>query len=134
MIRLEHECTHYFTKRVLGSMQNRVLDEFIADYAGISAVVGGFRADWLLAFVGLECYPAYREGARLQNYRGTPPLSDGAFRILQALVFQAAHNLERSVETCRDAHSLLFALSTMTLEELASSQSEEVIYDRYLTF
>ncbi|HYQ84180.1 MAG TPA: hypothetical protein VEP28_09280, partial [Rubrobacter sp.] len=58
-IRLEHECTHYFTLRVFGSMRNNLLDELIADYAGITAV-GPYRADWFLRFMGLEAFPAYR--------------------------------------------------------------------------
>lgn len=127
-IRLEHECTHYFTKRVLSSMRNHLLDELIADYAGIIAAIGTFRADWFLAFVGLERYPAYRAGGRLENYRGTPALSDRAFAILQTLVYQAAHNLERYVTACDDRESLLLALTTLTLEELASSQSQERLY------
>lgn len=46
-----------------------MLDELIADYAGIVAAWGRYRADWFLRFVGLEDYPRYREGGRLQNYR-----------------------------------------------------------------
>ena len=60
-IRLEHECTHYFTLRVFGSMRNNLLDELIADYAGITAVD---PTDWFLRFMGLESFPAYREGGR----------------------------------------------------------------------
>ncbi|MBD3308267.1 hypothetical protein GF339_17600 [candidate division KSB3 bacterium] len=126
-IRLEHECTHYFTKRVLSSMQNKLLDELIADYAGITAAAGRFRADWFLTFLGLEHYPVYREGARLQNYRGTPPLSDRAFAILQALVYQAAHKLERYANACPAKQTVMVALTSMTLEELASDQSEALL-------
>ncbi|MEH2229412.1 MAG: hypothetical protein V7K71_07160 [Nostoc sp.] len=95
IIRLEHECCHYFTRRVFGSMRNNVLDELIADYQGIVAANNGrYRADWFLRFVGLEKFPNYQEGGRLENYRGNPALSDGAFRILQVFVKQAAENLE----------------------------------------
>jgi hypothetical protein len=96
IIRLEPECCHYFTRRVFGSMRNNMIDELIADYQGIVAANGGrYRADWLLRFIGLESFPDYREGRRLQNYRGQPPLSDGAFKILQILVKDAAENLEK---------------------------------------
>ena len=96
IIRLEHECCHYFTRRVFGSMRNNMLDELIADYQGIVAANGGrYRADWFLRFIGLEAFPEYRQGGRLQNYRGQPPLSDGAFKILQVLVKNAAENLEK---------------------------------------
>jgi hypothetical protein len=125
-IRLEHECTHYFTLRVFGSMRNNLLDELVADYAGITAV-GPYRADWFLRFMGLEAFPAYREGGRLQNYRGDPPLSDGAFRALQRLVKDAAENLGRlgsdpayqpGRET-EDRAATLLALTGFRLEDLA---------------
>ena len=70
---MEHECAHYLTKRVTGSMSNNLLDELLADYVGIVAAAGTYRGDWALEFLGLEDYPAYRNGARLQNYRGSPP-------------------------------------------------------------
>jgi hypothetical protein len=95
VIRLEHECAHYFTRRVFGSMRNSLLDELIADYVGIVTAAGRFRGDWFLRFMGLEAYPVYRDGGRLQNYRGTPPLSDGAFTVLHSAVVRAAETLER---------------------------------------
>ena len=129
-IRLEHECAHYFTKRALASMQNNMLDELIADYAGIAGATGTFCADWFLRFVGLEAYPVYREGGRLQNYAGNPPLSPGAFRILQTLVYHAAHNIERGQEEFvrHIGHALsplegVLALTRFTLEELAAEDA-----------
>jgi hypothetical protein len=126
-IRLEHECTHYFTYRFFGSMRNNILDELIADYQGIVAALGYYRSDWFLHFVGLELFPVYREGGRLQNYKGKPPLSDGAFKILQALVKKAAENLELfdqkfagQPRTLVEQVSTLKNLTTLTLEELAS--------------
>ena len=94
VIRREHECAHYFTRRAFGSMRNVLHDEIIADYCGITAAAGRFRADWFLRFMGLESFPAYRPGGRLENYRGDPPLSDPAFRVLQSLVHAAARTLE----------------------------------------
>jgi hypothetical protein len=124
-IRLEHECTHYFTRRLFGSMRNNLLDELIADYRGIVAAIGCYRADWFLHFMGLESFPDYREGGRLQNYRGQPPLSDSAFQILQALVKNAAENLQRcngKLETFSGQPLMLIALTCLTLEELASQE------------
>ncbi|KST62966.1 DUF7005 family protein [Mastigocoleus testarum] len=128
-IRLEHECTHYFTRRFFGSMRNNLLDELIADYRGIVAAIGSYRSDWFLHFIGLESFPNYREGGRLQNYRGEPPLSEGAFKILQTLVVCAAKNLENfdkqffaQSRTLANELSMLLTLSKLTLEELASSQ------------
>ncbi|MDZ8221771.1 DUF7005 family protein [Nostoc sp. ChiVER01] len=142
-IRLEHECTHYFTQRLFGSMRNNLLDELIADYRGIVAAIGHYRADWFLRFLGLELFPDYREGGRLQNYQGQPPLSEGAFKILQALVKSAAENLERfdaehggKLRTLNSQPIMLIALTYLTLEELADSQAHsyiQKILDQWLT-
>ena len=121
IIRREHECTHYFTRRVLGSMHDNLLDELIADYAGIVAAAGRYRADWFLRFMGLESFPVYRAGARLENYRGDPPLSAGAFRVLQALVCAAAGNVERFCATHGGlGHvQMVLAMARLPLEQLA---------------
>ena len=135
-IRLEHECTHYFTHRLFNSMRNNIFDELIADYRGIIAAIGYYRADWFLRFLGLESFPKYREGGRLQNYRGKPPLSDKAFEILQALVKAAAENLQCFHTKYVQHHiisngepSILIALCYLTLEELASPDATSRIYD-----
>ncbi len=93
IIRREHEATHYFTLQAFGSARNHAYDELLADYAGITAALGRYEADWFLRFMGLENYPQYRAGGRLQNYLGNPPLSSGAFTILQQLVKCAADNI-----------------------------------------
>jgi hypothetical protein len=135
-IRLEHECTHYFTRRLFNSMRNNLLDELIADYRGMVAAIGYYRADWFLHFLGLESYPHYREGGRMQNYRGQPPLSDRAFTILQALVKAAAENLERfdrsvfSVKFHKNPAIAIAALSYLTLEELASVEMSSRLQKR----
>jgi hypothetical protein len=138
-IRREHECAHYFTRRVFGSMRNNLIDELIADYWAIGTTLGHFRADWFLRFFGLEAFPRYREGGRLQNYRGDPELSDGAFVILQRLVKQAAENLER-FDHCHsgalrhpDAQPALFlALSTQTVEEIASDRGVNILSESFI--
>lgn len=133
-IRLEHECTHYFTRRFFGVMRNNLLDEFIADYRGIVAALGYYRADWFLNFMGLESYPAYRQGGRLENYRGEPNLSQGALKVLQALLKTAAENLERFERRYRERSrtlteevAVLIALAALTLEELASQSAESIL-------
>ena len=131
-IRREHECTHYFTLRLFGAMNNALIDELMADYAGIVAATGGYRADWFLRFLGLEAYPAYREGGRLQNYRGKPPLSDGAFRVLQQLArraalaveeFDAKHAVERATPEGRAR--VLLTLASHTIDALAARQAQK---------
>jgi hypothetical protein len=138
MIRLEHECTHYLTYRVLGSMRNHLLDELIADYRGIVAATGRYQADWFLRFIGLEAFPHYREGGRLQNYRGQPPLSDGAFQVLGALVQAAARQLERfdhqfrsELRSPQQEALVTIALTQLTLEELASEAGDRLLQTVY---
>jgi hypothetical protein len=131
-IRRDHECAHYFTRRLFGSMRNNALDELIADYAGLVGATGRFRADWFLRFVGLEDFPRYRPGARLDLYRGKPPLSDGAFRVLQALLARAAAHLER-FDAARERSGpeetawTVAALASLRLEDLAAEGAEERI-------
>jgi hypothetical protein len=127
-IRRDHECAHYFTRRLFGSMRNNVLDELIADYAGMVAATGAFRADWFLRFLGLEDYPRYRPDGRLNLYRGDPPLSDDAFRSLHALVRSAAENLERfgaRGRTLSERALVLSALASLRLDDLAASDGAE---------
>jgi hypothetical protein len=130
IIRREHECAHYFTRRVLRSMRNYLIDEIIADYCGILAASGRFRADWLLAFLGLDTYPHVRDEGRLHNYRGSPALGDEAFTIVQKMVVAAAENLDRfhrlhchHLETKRGNLLVLLTLTSFTLEDLASNQA-----------
>jgi hypothetical protein len=129
-IRLEHECTHYFTRRVLRSMRNNLLDEVIADYCAVDKVCGAYRADWARHFLGIETPTGFRSGGRLENYRGNPSLSSLAFELLGRLVRKAVANLEvlnRAVVEWRridgyQAASILF-LAGLTLEEMADSPS-----------
>ena len=130
LIRRDHEATHYFTLRVFGSARNHAYDELLADCMGILEAVGTFRADWFLRFVGLENYPTYRKDGRLENYLGSPPLSEGAFRILQHLVWRASKNLEKiclgvvaPVSTPEGKSKLLVTLADLTLVDLAMSES-----------
>jgi hypothetical protein len=129
VLRRDHECTHYFTQRLFGSMRNNLLDELMADYAGIVGALGFYRADWFLRFLGLEAFPAWREGGRIGSYRGDPPLSDGAFRVLQALVKHAAENLEdfdrslpREGRGLGERALVTTALAALRLEDLAAPE------------
>ncbi|MCG6868572.1 MAG: hypothetical protein LJE91_07550 [Gammaproteobacteria bacterium] len=130
-IRVGHESAHYFTKRAFSSMRNNLLDELIADYAGLVVAFGRFRADWFLHFLGLENFPRYRVGGRLDTYRGDPPLSEGAFTILKAVVARAAatvetvdHQLFLEAEPGVNGR-MIRALTCVTLEELASGNGAE---------
>jgi hypothetical protein len=133
IIRREHECMHYFTRRAFRSMRNHVLDELIADYVGLIAATGRFPADWFLRFMGLEDYPAFRPSGRLSCYRGTPAISDKSFRVLQRILIAAAESLERfSTGFASQLFSLtspmaLITLSAQTIEELAAPEASRVL-------
>ncbi len=134
-IRLEHEATHYFTRRVFGSMRNNLLDELIADFCGLHAAFGRVNASFLLCFLGFDPYPNYRLNGRFEYYLNNPLLSSAATQILMALVNAAAFNLEAfsDVLPAGAPHkaALLFALSTLTLEELAAPEALQVLRNRY---
>ena len=141
VIRREHECTHYFTRRVFSSMRNNLLDELIADYCGLTAAVGEFRPAWILRFLGLELFPHYRPGGRLENYRGNPPLSDAAFKILQRVMLQAVNNLEVFDRELRHSRRslqmqavIVATLTSFTLEEMASAEGAQLLRGKFHHF
>ena len=71
--------THLFVHRVFGVMRTHVFDEIVADFIGLARTFGTYRPDLALRFFGLEGYPQYRAGGRLEVYRPDPPLSEGAW-------------------------------------------------------
>ncbi|MDR0404953.1 MAG: hypothetical protein LBH37_04120 [Oscillospiraceae bacterium] len=93
IIRREHECTHYFTKRFLGSSNNNMHDEIIADFAGILSADGKYHSHWFLAGMGLDEYPRPQTNGRFPVYTAT--LSDKAKEILKKITVKVANNLER---------------------------------------
>ncbi len=137
-IRREHECTHYLTRRLFGAMRNNLLDELIADYLGVAVAAGRLRPEWLLRFLGLEDVPRYRAGGRLEIYRGSPPLSAGAFAVLQRLVVAAVAHLAAfdaarrpPLATPRDRGVLVTALCSLRLDELAAEDAPELLAAAY---
>ncbi len=139
LLRKEHEGAHYLTKRLFGSTHNNLTDEMIADYAGIAAAAGEFKAEWFFRFFGMENYPKFRKGGRLQNYRGN--LSNKAFKIQRDLLHDAVLNLENfdrkyrgyfADPTIRTA--FLLAMSSLTLEEMASKLSEKLLAEAFVRY
>jgi hypothetical protein len=130
-IRLEHESTHYLMRRLLPSRPSFAIEELVADLRGIVAARNGdYCADWFLRFMGLHSHASDAGNGRLEAYRGTPALSDGAFSILKQLLREAAVNLEsfynRQIERWAAAQGqlhLILALAHLTLEELAAPES-----------
>lgn len=127
VVRRAHECTHYVCKRILGRMSNNAHDEIIADFAGLLAGFGRYDGDLALRFFGLESFPAYRRGGRLELYLGQPPLSPAAVEVLRVLVFRAVRNIEalaapETSEIEELSGRMVLALACLTLEELASTE------------
>jgi hypothetical protein len=125
VVRRDHECTHYFTLRVLGAMRNNLLDELIADYVGLVGAFGRYVPRAAMLFLGVGA--GEREAGRIHNYRGQPPLSDDAFAVLRRMVSAAIENLaalneaapERLGQPAAVAATVL-ALARRSLEQLAA--------------
>lgn len=142
-IRLEHECAHYVTKRLFGSMRNALHDELLADRAGVVAACGAYRLDWARRFLGLE--PASNGGVRvrpegrLRAYRGTPALSDAAFAVLADVAWRATAAIDafergrpRSTDVRRDALEVLVALARTPAELLAADDAVTRLHAAHL--
>ena len=87
-IRLEHECTHFFTKKYFGTAQNHLHDELIADFFGICSAFGFYKADFFECFMGIKG----TEGSRLSCY--IPDCSENLFTVLKETASQSAKFLE----------------------------------------
>ncbi len=136
-IRLEHECTHLFTLKYYGTMTNNIHDELLADYMGIHKILGRFDQYWFLKFIGLENFPEYRKGARLENYLGNPTLSKEAFNILKVIINKAVKNVKR-FDNClgdsrhtNDLKYRLITLSSFDLITIASPGGAVLLLSHY---
>ncbi len=133
-IRLEHECTHYFTLRCLGVMSNHLHDEIIADYMGIAAVHPNSYKQWQLLFFGLENHPSIRRSGRMSNYLSKPKISDRATEMLIQIVVQAIEHIaefDREIGIARtpnEKKAKILALCRMNLLELAAADSPDLLY------
>ena len=76
-------------------MRNNLLDEFIADFAGLAPAFGRYDAGLELRFLGLEAYPAYRPGRPVRELPPRRrPCRPRPHAILQGLVVRAARAIE----------------------------------------
>lgn len=91
MIRREHECAHYYTKRYYGSSRNNLHDELIADFMGYSAAFGTFKASWFTRALGLT--GGNTAEGRFQVY--TSNLSESGTAFLKMLTFRLAETVEK---------------------------------------
>jgi hypothetical protein len=125
-LRVEHEMTHYATRRAYGVMRLNLLDETLCDFMGMTFALGEYRAEWFLRFLGLEGWPAVRASGRIHAY--SEGLEGPAFELLAALTVEAARGLGRLAESYyhpRERSRFLLALAPLTLELLASERREE---------
>jgi hypothetical protein len=95
VIRLHHECCHYFTLRVLGGMKNHALDEVIADCVGQLSALGHYDASLQRKFFGLSD-GGIASGGRLGFY--VKKLPDGAIPLVCRKIDEALDGLEGYLE------------------------------------
>lgn len=129
-IRRAHEATHYFTLLTFGLMRNNLLDEVIADFAGLARTYGRYDSAMALRFLGLEAYPRYRSGGRFENYLQTPPVDAEAAAVLQGIVVRASRAIEAftaglDLSTPLVCDRVVIALAGSTLVELSSDAAGE---------
>ncbi len=136
-IRRAHECAHLFTLQHYGCMANNMHDEIIADYAGITKVLGTFNKDWFLRFMGLEGYPNYRRGGRLENYQAPIPLSKDAFNGLQLLVKNISDTIISfdsvlgNINTPQDRLNRIKSICEVDMLTMASSIGLDKLLEKY---
>lgn len=124
-LRVEHELTHYATKRVFGVMSANLLDELLADFMGFTRALGRFEAGWFLRCLGLDGLPRLRRGGRVHAY--TAGLTRGAVSLLCELAAGAALGVEAlSRRRYREADRTRFflALCSLRLDLLAGPERD----------
>ena len=136
-IRLEHECVHLYTLKKYGSATNNLHDELIADYIGIIASAGSYQKKWMLSFMGLENFPEYRKGARLENYLDGMNLSKNEFLKLTEIIKNAIENIagfDARVGILRsesDKKLRIEALCETDLLQISSSIGIQLLLEKY---
>lgn len=136
-IRLEHECAHLYTLKRFGSASNNLHDELIADYVGISKTIGSYNTEWMLAFMGLEEYPNYRKGARLENYVANAHRSSGSFEQITTVIKRAIETIacfDAQLGTIHSEHDQMCrmdALCTTGLIDMASANGANLLLETY---
>jgi len=140
-LRLEHEAAHYVCRRALGEMRNALLDELAADYAAITITTGSFDATWLRRFMGVDQYPRFRAGGRLENYGRTDLRTPQGFAALQRMTLDASISLEkfdvmRIAAASGNAPRLSVARAVVAimqtgLEAVCTSNGHAVLFERW---
>lgn len=137
IIRIEHECTHLYTLNKYGSASNNLHDELIADYVGICMALGNFNKNWMLHFFGLNDYPKYKKGARLENYLGNIKIDSVDFTNLLSIINSAIQNIDLFDQSLKnknireDISFRIDALCQTNLLTIASSIGPEILLNTY---
>ena len=135
-IRKEHECTHLYTLKKYGTASNNLHDELIADYVGIVKTLGFYQEDWMFNFMGLENYPDYRNGARLENYINQE-MSKKDFESLIFIIKNAIENISKfdvqlgGVKTNLDLEKRINALCEIGLLDIASLNGSNLLLNHF---
>ncbi|MBR0043317.1 MAG: hypothetical protein IJP56_00560 [Synergistaceae bacterium] len=90
IIRLEHECTHYYTKKFYGSASNNLRDELIADFVGLYEAFKFYNAKLFQHFMGLD--DVNNQAGRLSLY--TVGLSKNVQEIIKQIAVTSSNWLE----------------------------------------
>jgi len=123
ILRREHEVAHYMTQRFYHSAKNEIHDEIIADFMGLTAAFGDYDPAKFLTFLGLECYPDYRLGGRLEIYL---PTGDKNFSLLCETLPQVAQNIAAYYEkTGGDRIRMFHALCRTSVADIARGKLYE---------
>lgn len=136
-IRLEHECTHLYTLKKYGFATNNLHDELIADYIGITKTIGSYNKEWMLAFMGLEDYPNYRKGARLENYLANTDLSFENFEQLTTIIKNAIENIAYfdtelgKINSDKDQICRMDTLCETSVLEIAAEYGADLLLEKY---
>jgi hypothetical protein len=125
-IRIEHELTHYATKRVFGIMRRNILDELLADFMGLSHVFGRFSGQWFLDLIGLRKTPHLHMRGRGTAY--LEGLSKETTELVCRVVESAAFGVEDLWErryTLAGRCRFFLALASMDLDLIASGKRDQ---------
>ena len=116
VLRREHETAHYMTQRFYHSAKNEIHDEIIADFMGLTAAFGDYDPTKFLTFLGLENYPKYRVGGRLEIYL---PANNESFGLLCTALIMAAQNVaDYYRDICRDRMKMFHALCRASVADM----------------
>lgn len=134
-IRIEHECTHLYTLIKYGCASNNLHDEIIADYIGIKKTGNNYNIDWMLTFFGLENYPNYREGARLQNYIQNIEIDSPDFKDLLSIVRNAILNIKSFDKGIQQSSIniplIIDTLCQTSVLDIASKDGAKMLHEKY---